>query len=514
MLQFKPIYLKRSSSKAIIQLLNSSIISSIKSIQEGSDFEYIKSSNKSNFMDIDLKMPKMYYSQIKLFPGYTNFYKKIEEVNYKESINRGNSLIKQYIDQGKYNMYDPFILDIRLNLELMKFYTYSTFPKAIESILEIISISKMNSNTYIYVKSLLYLSTFYLLSGENFLGKEILLFAISQYESNHINCSDLLFKIIDLYTKNFHDTNKVVSYKQFFNKLKQRCVEYKDLNKSIFIESNNSNSNISDILKKYEVIFHIQNASIKMNLSKHLSSPSEIYENVENIKYSIKVYEEIINSLYSIDQSLTTLYSFKQYSNQINDTSRTNENGKVLLLNLSDSSKLSNEKYNDVPYLNMINYNLGTCYFFKGCLNLISQRDVIAEEYFKKSKELFSSNFFEHINISLALIKFNIISNNYIKSEELIDEFDKLFLSKIDSLPVLQLNYYFFKIYHLLNENKIKTDGRSEVLEKILNTYKLFRDLNAVYFSHSQTSENLCLVNRLLEENGLKSVVNSYSERN
>lgn len=510
MLQFKPIYLKRSSSKSIIQLLNSSIILSIKSIQERSDFEYIKSSNKSNFMSINQKRPKMYYVEIKSFPGYTNFHKKFEEVNYKESINIGNSLIKQYIGEGKYNIYDPFILDIRLNLELMKFYTYSTFPKAIESILEIISISKINSNSYIYVKSLLYLSTYYLLSGENFLGREILLFTISEYESNQINCHDLLFKIIDLYTKNFHDANKVVSYKQFIEKLKRRCVEYKDLNKSIFIESNNSRLNLSDILK-YEVIFHIQNASIKMNLSKHLSSPREIYENFENIQYSIKVYEEIISCLYSIDQSFTTLYSFKQSSNQVDDTSRTSDKGKVLLLNLSDSSKLSNEKYNDIPFLNMINYNLGSCYFFKGCLNSISQRDVIAEEYFKKSKELFSSNFFEHINISLALIKFNIVSNNYIKSEELIEEFEKLFLNKIESLPVFQLNYYFLKIYHLLNENKIKTEGRSEVLERILNTYKLFRDLNAVYFSHSQTSENLCLVNRLLEQNGLKSVVNSYS---
>lgn len=454
MITFKEAFYSSSkiTNKAIINNLKSLIQSSIKELQ--SNTSYLNKNNSSLFLsNSDIS----YYNEVQQYKDLSYLNILSDRLNFSQIEKESTSIIQQY--KKIYDEFDPLVLDTEI------YKAFSTFPKSpsfaysANTMLEIIVKAFLIDNPYIQIKAVAYLSMFYLNTGQTIIAKELIQYAMKQFELNNIKCTHLLFLILELHSNVDKKPTSSSLYKDYKTSIEAQLSQ-SSISKNLFING--------DQLNIKNIITYAQYGIFQSNESRIIISENQLFKNIQLLDSSIKINESILSAV-----------EYVHYD-------------------------INSNKY--IPHLNSIKLHLGYGYHYKAILSKLSNRDLMIDKLNDKANFYIKNYNIEIIKSKLATLACYITISNIIEAREIVNELDNSSFIFSD-YPILNMNYLFSKIQLMILIGKVKKEN---TLGKVIEYYREFVAIHGDYFNQ-EISEKMYLLNMILKNNDLKSVIASSS---
>ena len=282
-----------------------------------------------------------------------------------------------------------------------------------------------------------------------------------------------------------------------------------ELNKEILIRSDK----IFDNNYNYVLIEYLTKKKYKFDTALHIST--NLYQLIDIINknqiYNINnyIYYEINNQ----DNKISARYNFSRYNLLNNNTKIANLNYNILnkiidnekILDELLNTKDINEQINII--LNNILLNTKPQFYFESFYD--AQNIIKINKYFEDKKN-------KNKNIINRITKINNICKEISINEEFIDKNEEL--KQLDKSKLVDLLDKYKKLIEK-EENKLIEDKKTEINQKLIQTYKFFKqsfreiyewyDDNIIYNNNKikKTFFNPCFENRTIEYNNLKYII-------
>ena len=456
MITFKEAFYKSSkiTNKAIINNLKNLIQSSIKEKQ--SNTSYLNQNNSSQFL---CKSNISYYNEVQQYKDLSYLNILSDRLNFTQIEKESNMMITEY--KKIYGEFDPLVLDAEIYKAFSTFLKSPSFAYSANLILDIIVKAFLVENPYIQIKAVAYLSMFYLNTGQTIIAKELIIYAMKQFEINNIKCTHLLFLILELHSNVDKKPASSSLYKDYKSSIEAQISQI-NINKNLFI--NDDQLNIKNI------VTFSQYAMFQNNESRVIICESELFKNIKLLDLSIKINESILSAVEYVHYDI-------------------NSNNYIL-------------------HLNSIKLNLGYGYHYKALLSKLANRDLIINKLNDKATYYIKNYNIEIIKSKLSTLGFYITISNINEARELLSELDNSTFNFSD-YPILHMSYLFSKIQLMILIGKVKKEN---TLGKVIEYYREFVAVHGDYFNQ-EISEKMYLLNMILKNNDLKSVIMSSSNQ-
>lgn len=454
MLIFKESYFKSGKASQLIKSFKSNIqwkCAEIDKIKLD-----VSNINSSGFLVKDSKEALNYWQEIGKFNGKMAIHSYIDKQEYERAKTKSDELLRGYMLM--YNKLDSLILDTNLDKIYSSSATTTSFIKIYDQYSEILAQSILTKNHYITTKCIIYLSKTYLEVGQIKFANELAEYALKQYKQCRIECTHLLYLILEVITRS-NDTNASI-YKSVQSSYIDQLT--KEISKSGY-------SKLDFISKSGEInivgmMNYFQSASLALNHCRYLTSPSMLYLNIENCNKIIRIFEGL------------------QQANE----------------QLSHS-----EKY--IPYSGTYKTNLSLAYYYKACFMLVGQREAVSPKLYETAFHYSKSFENEYMKLSINKFAFSVSLKDVDSADK---ELNLIREMNVQKYPINHLSLLIQEIKYLIMIPKEDNKKLNKIIEKYSEFIKHHEQYLGQPFSQLVYNINNELVNA-----GLKSVVNTQNKK-